>query len=244
MFTISHLHAGTNNQTILHDLNLTIQPGEITAIMGPNGSGKTTLAAIIAGHPSYQVQEGTILFGDQDILVMAPEERATEGIFLAFQYPPSLPGVSVSHFLRLSLNAQEKARGETLTAMGPFIKRLRTTMAQLQIPWSFAERSLNDGFSGGEKKRMEMLQMLILQPRLVILDEIDSGLDIDAMRIVSQAVQSLDLSRTSILIITHYQRLLEYLQPHTVHVLKEGHIVRSGTSALAKELENSGYADF
>jgi Fe-S cluster assembly ATP-binding protein len=242
MLEIKNLFASINTTPILHGLTLQVNRGEKTALMGPNGSGKSTLAAILAGHPSYTVTSGDIQWSGKSILDLEPEERAALGIFLAFQYPASLPGVSVSHFLRLARNAQERAREQAVTPLAPFIKELRATMKQLEIPWEFAERSLNDGFSGGEKKRMEMLQMLILKPKLVILDEIDSGLDIDAMRIVAQAVTSLP-EETTVIIITHYQRLLNYLVPDSVHVIKEGKITRSGDATLAQELEKSGYAD-
>jgi len=243
MLQIHNLSAKTGSTDILHDLNLTIKTGEIAALMGPNGSGKSTLASVLAGHPSYEITGGEIKLAGKEIAELAPEERAAAGLFLAFQYPPSLPGVSVSHFLRQALNAQEKVRGEEPTGLTPFIKLLRRQMESLQIPWAFAQRSVNDGFSGGEKKRMEMLQMLVLQPKLVILDEIDSGLDIDAIKIVAEAVHQLDRKQTSVLLITHYQRLLNYIQPDSVHVLKDGTIVKSGTAKLALELEKSGYAN-
>ena len=242
MLKITSLLAGTDEKEILHGLSLDVAMGETAAVMGPNGSGKSTLAAVLAGNPGYEVASGSITWKGQDILAMQPEERAAAGIFLAFQYPPSLPGVSVSHFLRLALNAQEKARGEDVSALAPFIKLLRLRMKELELPWEFAERSLGDGFSGGEKKRLEMLQMLVLQPRLVILDEIDSGLDIDAIKVVANAVSLLDKAQTAILVITHYQRLLNHILPDSVHVLKDGVIVRSGDATLAHTLEASGYA--
>ncbi|MCC2631370.1 MAG: Ironsulfur cluster assembly ATPase protein SufC [Patescibacteria group bacterium] len=243
MLEITDLHASIEDKKILSGLSLTIKKGEWAALMGPNGSGKSTLAHILAGHPSYEVQSGSILLEGQDVLAMAPEGRAANGIFLAFQYPASIPGVSVSQFLRLSLNAQQKARGEEVTGVAPFIKLLRTHMKTLEMPMSFAERAVGDGFSGGEKKRLEMLQMLVLQPKLVILDEIDSGLDIDAMKVVSDAVKELDKTRTSVLIITHYQRLLNYLTPDSVHVMKEGQIIKSGGAELALQLEAEGYSE-
>ena len=243
MLTVKKLSVSIADTNILQDLTLTIPTGEIHAVMGPNGSGKSTLANVIAGHPAYTVSSGSIHFANSDILALAPEERAQKGIFLAFQYPASIPGVSVMHFLRLALNAQEKAQGKPLTGVAPFIKQLRARMKELAIPISFAERSVNDGFSGGEKKRLEMLQMLILQPRLVILDEIDSGLDIDAMKIVADAVHTLkkESPETSFLIITHYQRLLDYITPDAVHIMLEGSVTKSGGPELAQTLEKSGY---
>jgi len=245
MLTVKNLHAGVATQEILHGLTLSAKPGEILALMGPNGSGKSTLANSIAGHPAYTVHSGSICFENSEILELEPEERAQKGIFLAFQYPASIPGVSVSHFLRLALNAQEKARGEVPTGVAPFIKLLRAQMKTLDIPISFAERSVNDGFSGGEKKRLEMLQMLILKPRLVILDEIDSGLDIDAIKIVAEAVHVLKAAspETIFLIITHYQRLLNHIKPDTVHIMRAGEIIKTGSFELAHELEKSGYAN-
>jgi Fe-S cluster assembly ATP-binding protein len=243
MLTISKLCAGIEGTEILHEFDLTLKTGEIAALMGPNGSGKSTLAHVLAGHPSYVVESGSALLDEAELLGMEPEERAAAGLFLAFQYPASIPGVSVSSFLRLALNSQEKARGQQPTSLADFIRTLRTHMKQLQIPSEFASRSVNDGFSGGEKKRLEMLQMLVLQPTLVILDEIDSGLDIDAIKVVAEAVHLLDRSKTTILIITHYQRLLHYIKPDSVHVMKSGKIVRSGNAELALELEETGYEE-
>jgi len=244
MLTISKLQASIDHTPILKKFSLSIKPGEITAIMGPNGSGKSTLAHVLAGHPSYEVVSGSAQLEEHELLELDPEERAARGLFLAFQYPPSIPGVSVSSFLRLALNAQEKARGEALTPLNVFLKTLRAQMKQLEIPWEFSQRAVNEGFSGGEKKRLEMLQMLILKPRLVILDEIDSGLDIDAIKVVAAAVQLLDRSRTSVIIITHYQRLLNYIKPDSVHVMKAGRLVKSGGPELALELEKTGYGDY
>lgn len=241
MFQISNLRAEIEGKEILRGLSLTAKPGEIHAIMGPNGSGKSTLANLIAGHPAYEATGGSITLNKQDVLEMNPEERAAAGIFLAFQYPASIPGVSVSHFLRLALNSLEKARGKKPTPMAEFIRTLRAHMKTLSIPLSFAERSVNDGFSGGEKKRLEMLQMLVLQPRLVILDEVDSGLDIDAIKVVANAVHQLDRTKTTVLVITHYQRLLNYITPDHVHVVQEGQIVRSGGPEVAHHLEKHGY---
>ena len=243
MLEIKNLQGSIAEISILKGVSFAVPSGQIAALMGPNGSGKSTLASIIAGHPAYQVTGGSVTLNGVEILPLTPEERAAQGLFLGFQYPPSLPGVAVSQFLRSCLNAQEKMRGEPLTGLAPFIKTLRACMKSLQLPWSFAERSVNDGFSGGEKKRIEMLQMLILKPRMVILDEIDSGLDIDAIRIVAEAVKLLDPERTGVLAITHYKRLLTYLKPDTVYVMKEGRIVQQGGAELADELETTGYAD-
>ena len=244
MLEIKSLRAGITAQEILKSFSLTVKQGEIHAIMGPNGSGKSTLANVIAGHPSYEVYSGVIKFGNTDILALEAEQRAQLGIFLAFQYPMSIPGVSVAHFLRLALNAQEKAHNKPLTGVAGFIKMLRKEMKVLEIPISFAERSVNDGFSGGEKKRLEMLQMLILNPKLVILDEIDSGLDIDAIKIAANAVQNLHQNSpdTIFLVITHYQRLLNYIIPTYVHVVQDGAVVRTGGPEVAHQLEADGYA--
>jgi len=241
MITITDLHATIEGTEILKGLNLELKRGEFAALMGPNGSGKSTLAHVLAGHPSYQVTTGTALLNEDSLLDLPPEDRASRGLFLAFQYPASIPGVSVSSFLRLARNAQNKARGESPISLAPFLKILKNHMKTLAMPWEFAQRPVNDGFSGGEKKRLEMLQMLVLQPRFVILDEIDSGLDIDAMKVVAKAVNSLDRSRTSVLIITHYQRLLDYLTPDRVHIMKQGRITRSGGPELAQQLEVTGY---
>jgi Fe-S cluster assembly ATP-binding protein len=242
MLKVANLQASIDGTEILHGLTLQADFGEIHAIMGPNGSGKSTLAHVLAGHPSYEATGGEIIFEGKNVLEMEPEERAAAGIFLAFQYPASIPGVSIAHFLRLALNAQQKVRGETLTSLTDFIKLLRVHMKTLDIPMSFAERSVNEGFSGGEKKRLEMLQMLVLQPRLVILDEIDSGLDIDAIKIVAAAVNTLDRKKTIILIITHYQRILNYITPDVVHIVQSGAVQKTAGPELAHELEKSGYA--
>lgn len=244
MLKIKNLSAGTAGKDILQGFSLTLPAGAMHALMGPNGSGKSTLAHVLAGHPAYEVSGGTVTWQEKDLFELEPHERATAGIFLAFQYPAAIPGVSVSHFLRLARNAQERARGETVTAVAPFIRELRERMKQLAIPVTFAERSVNDGFSGGEKKRLEMLQMLMLKPRLVILDEIDSGLDIDAMQLVADAVKTLraEQPETSVLIITHYQRLLNHLVPDAVHIIQEGKVERTGGAELAQHLEAHGYA--
>lgn len=242
MLDLQNLSVTHGDLEILSGLTLQVAVGERAAIMGPNGGGKSTLANVLAGNPAYTVSGGTAYLNNQDLLVMSPEERAANGLFLAFQYPPSLPGVPVSQFLRLCLASQEKAQGKSNTTGTAFIKRLRTAMQQLDISAEFAERGVNEGMSGGEKKRLEMLQLLVLRPSLVILDEIDSGLDIDALRLVASAIDQLDRASTAILIITHYQRLLEYLKPDSVHVLQAGTIVRRGTAQLAEELEKTGYS--
>lgn len=243
MLEIREVHGGVDGTEILKGVSFTVMAGETAALMGPNGSGKSTLASILAGHPSYHVTSGSVLLNGKELLRQDPEQRAADGLFLGFQYPPSLPGVAVSQFLRSCLNAQQKMRGEPLTGIAPFVKSLRACMKSLQLPWSFAERSLNDGFSGGEKKRIEMLQMLILQPKMVVLDEIDSGLDIDAIKIVAESVKLLDPKQTAVLAITHYKRLLSYLLPQTVYVMKDGLIVQKGGPELADQLEATGYAD-
>lgn len=241
---ITGLHASIERQPILKGLSLDVAAGEIHALMGQNGSGKSTLAHILAGHPSYEVTDGTATFADQDLLEMEIEERAQAGLFLAFQYPLSIPGVSIAQFLRLAKNAQEKATNQPISGLAPFLKELKAAMKQLELPWSFAERAVNDGFSGGEKKRLEMLQMLILKPKLVILDEIDSGLDIDAIGIVAKAVHHLreTAPNTAFILITHYQRLLNHIEPQFVHIVKDGVITKSGGPELAHKLEKEGYA--
>lgn len=241
LLSISNLSARAGETDILRGLSLQVKLGEVAAIMGPNGSGKSTLANVLAGHPSYATTGGTASLNGTSLLELAPEERAQAGLFLAFQYPASIPGVPVSQFLRLCLNAQERAAGKEATGVAPFIRLLRTHMKTLFIPSSFAERSVGDGFSGGEKKRLEILQMLVLQPKLVILDEIDSGLDIDALKIVAVAVNSLDRTKTGILVITHYQRLLDYITPDSVHIMKAGVITESGGADIALRLEKEGY---
>jgi Fe-S cluster assembly ATP-binding protein len=245
MLKITNIHATVETTEILKGFSLEVPAGSIDALMGQNGSGKSTLAHIIAGHPGYEVTEGSITFNGLDVLDMEPEERAAAGIFLAFQYPAAIPGVPISQFLRLARNSQEKARGEKPTALAPFLNELKVAMKSLNLPWDFASRSVNDGFSGGEKKRLEMLQMLMLKPKLVILDEIDSGLDIDAMKIVAEAVNNLkdQQPETSVVMITHYQRLLNYIKPDSVHIVHDGTIAQSGGPDLAHHLEASGYAE-
>jgi Fe-S cluster assembly ATP-binding protein len=250
MFEIKNLHASIEDTEILKGVDLTIHKGEIHALMGPNGSGKSTLANVIAGHPSYEVTEGTILFNGEDILEMEPDERAQLGIFLAFQYPTVIPGVSMANFLRMAVanvrNARaerEAGEGEEAKKMTPreFRKLMREKMQVLHMDESFATRYLNEGFSGGEKKRAEILQMALLEPTMAILDETDSGLDIDALRVVSEGVNALANDEMGVLLITHYQRLLNYIKPQFVHIMMEGRIVQSGGPELAHELEAKGY---
>ena len=230
--------------SILNNLDLTLESGQIHAIMGPNGSGKSTLAKVLAGHPSYQVTGGEVLYLGQSILEMEPDERALAGIFMAFQYPVEIPGVSIANFLRTALQAR-LGRGEELDLFD-FQDQLLESMKLLEVERSFAERPVNDGFSGGEKKRNEILQMAVLQPTLAIMDETDSGLDIDALQIVSKGVNTLQQQNPemTILMITHYQRLLDYIKPDLVHVMVDGKIVRTGGPELALELERQGYADW
>jgi len=241
MLTIKDLHASIDDKAILRGINLDIKPGEIHAIMGPNGSGKSTLANVLAGREEYEVTSGSIDYLGQDMLEMEVEERAHAGMFLAFQYPVEIPGVSNATFLKSSVNAVRVARGEEELKPVEVLKLLRAKAKMLGIDESFLKRSLNEGFSGGEKKRNEMLQMAILEPKLAVLDETDSGLDIDALKIVADAVNQLRSPDRSFIIVTHYQRLLNYIVPDYVHVLFEGRIVKSGDKSLALELEEKGY---
>jgi Fe-S cluster assembly ATP-binding protein len=244
MLEIKNLHATVDGTEILRGIDLTIAPGEVHAVMGPNGSGKSTLAYVLTGREGYEVTEGQVLYEGRDLLEMAPEERAAEGVFLAFQYPVEIPGVPNSTFLREALNAVRRHRGEdTLDAM-QFVKLLRAKVKELGVPDDMLKRAVNVGFSGGEKKRNEVLQMAVLEPRLSILDETDSGLDIDALKTIAEGVNALRAPERSALVITHYQRLLDYIVPDHVHVLARGRIVRSGDKELALELERSGYAAF
>ena len=241
MLTIFNLHAKVEDKVILRGVSLKVNAGEVHAIMGPNGSGKSTLAGVLAGRDAYQVTEGQILYEGKDLLEMDPEERAREGIFLAFQYPVAIPGVSNTYFLRAALNALRKHRGqEELDAMD-FLKLIRDKLQVLHIEEDLLKRPVNEGFSGGEKKRNEIFQMAVLDPRLAILDETDSGLDIDALRTVADGVNALRNKDRAILVITHYQRLLNYIVPDKVHVLYDGRIVKSGGKELALELEEKGY---
>jgi FeS assembly ATPase SufC len=245
MLEIKNLHAriAEDGTEILRGVNLTVKPGEVVAIMGPNGSGKSTLSYVLAGRDDYEVTEGDILFKGQSILEMDPAERASAGIFLAFQYPMEIPGVATMEFLKVAMNAQRKARGEEELKIPEFMKRVRQAAEELHMDMNMLKRPLNVGFSGGEKKRAEILQMKLLEPSLCVLDETDSGLDIDALRIVAEGVNALRSPDRAIVVITHYQRLLDYIVPDTVHVLYKGRVVKSGGKELAQELEKSGYAD-
>ncbi len=240
---IRNLHASIEGKPILHGVNLTIRQGEVHALMGPNGSGKSTLANVLMGHPAYEVTEGEILFDEQNVLDMEPDERSRAGLFLAFQYPVSIPGVTVANFLRQAINARAKAADPDSKGVSvpQFIRMMREKMNYLGMDHSFAGRYLNEGFSGGEKKRAEILQMAVLEPKIAILDETDSGLDIDALRIVAEGVNSLKGPNLGTLVITHYQRILNYLQPQFVHILFEGQIVENGGPELALQLEEQGY---
>jgi Fe-S cluster assembly ATP-binding protein len=242
MLEISDLHAKVGETPVLRGLDLTIRAGEVHAVMGPNGAGKSTLAKVLAGHEDYVVTRGSIAFLGRDLLAMAPEERAVAGLFLGFQYPVEIPGVTNAYFLKTAINAARKARGEGEIAPGAFLERLKEAMAFLEIDPSFRNRAVNVGFSGGEKKRNEILQLLLLDPPFAVLDEIDSGLDIDALRVVSKGVNRLRDARHGFLLVTHYQRLLDHIEPDVVHVLIDGRIVRSGDKTLALELEAHGYA--
>ncbi len=244
MLEIKNLHASVDGKAILNGIDLAIGPGEVHAIMGPNGSGKSTLAYVLTGREGYQVTEGQVLYQGRDLLAMKPEERAGEGVFLAFQYPVEIPGVPNTTFLKEALNAQRKYRGETPLDAMEFVKLIRRTVKELGISDELLKRPVNVGFSGGEKKRNEILQMAILEPKLAVLDETDSGLDIDALKTVADGVNALRAPERSILVITHYQRLLDYIVPDRVHVLAQGRIARSGGKELALELERTGYAAF
>lgn len=241
MLSIKNLHAGIEGKDILKGIDLEIKKGEVHAIMGPNGSGKSTLASVLAGKPDYEVTEGAVSFEGKDLLELAPEERAGEGVFLSFQYPVEIPGLSTTNFMKTALNEVRKYRGQEELDAATFLKLMREKMKLVEIDQSMLSRSLNEGFSGGEKKRNEIFQLAILEPKLAILDETDSGLDIDAIRIVANGVNQLRSSENAILVITHYQRLLEYIVPDFVHVLYDGRIVKSGTKELAFELEKKGY---
>jgi Fe-S cluster assembly ATP-binding protein len=244
MLEIRNLVVQIEENRILNGLNLTVNDGEVAAIMGPNGSGKSTLSYVIAGKEDYEVLDGEIVLDGQNVLEMEPDQRAAAGIFLAFQYPLEIPGVGTMTFLKAALNAQRKARGEPELTTPELIKRVNAAGEKLEINRDFLKRALNVGFSGGEKKRMEILQMALLEPKFCILDETDSGLDIDALRIVSEGVNALRGADRSFLVITHYQRLLNHIVPDTVHVMSSGRIVRSGGKELALELEANGYADY
>jgi Fe-S cluster assembly ATP-binding protein len=241
MLSIHNLHAGIDEKKILKGINLEIKPGEVHAIMGPNGSGKSTLASVLAGRADYEITEGTVTFAGKDLLDLSPEERAGEGLFLAFQYPVEIPGLSTTNFIKTAVNEVRKYRGEETLDAVAFLKLMKEKMALTNIDQTLLSRSLNEGFSGGEKKRNEVFQMAMLQPKLAILDETDSGLDIDAIRIVANGVNKLRSKDNAVLLVTHYQRLLDYIVPDFVHVLYNGRIVKSGPKELALELEERGY---
>ena len=244
MLEIKNLHVSVGDREILKGLTLTVRPGEVAAIMGPNGTGKSTLSYVISGREGYEITEGEVLLNGENILALEPHERAAKGVFLAFQYPVEIPGVATMTFLKAAMNAQRRARGEEELATPDFMKRVKDAAAQLGVSQEMLKRPLNSGFSGGEKKRMDILQMALLEPRLGILDETDSGLDIDALRVVSEGVNSLRAADRGFLVITHYQRLLDYIKPDTVHVMAKGVIQRSGGPELALELEKHGYQDY
>ena len=242
MLTIENLHARIGDKDILKGLSLSMRPGEVHAIMGPNGAGKSTLGHVLAGREGYEVTEGSVRFEDTDLLALEPEERAAAGLFLAFQYPVEIPGVNNTYFLRAAYNAQRKARGEPELDSMQFLKRVREKLAVLHLKDELLHRGVNEGFSGGEKKRNEIFQMAVLEPKLAILDETDSGLDIDALKAVADGVNLMRSPDRAFLVITHYQRLLDYIKPDFVHVLADGRIVESGGPELALQLEQHGYA--
>ena len=241
MLSIKNLHASVEDKEILRGINLEVNAGEVHAIMGPNGAGKSTLASIIAGNEKYEVSEGEILLEGEDISELKPEERAHKGVFISFQYPVEIPGVSVTNFMKTAINESRKASGKPEKPANEMLKLIREKSELLEIDRKFLSRSLNEGFSGGEKKRNEIFQMAMLEPKLAILDETDSGLDIDAMRIVANGVNKLKSQDNAVIVITHYQRLLDYIIPDFVHVLMDGKIVKSGGKELAYELEEKGY---
>jgi Fe-S cluster assembly ATP-binding protein len=245
MLTITNLHARiADGREILKGIDLAVRPGEVHAIMGPNGSGKSTLAGVLAGRSGYEITEGSVTYEGRDLLALSPDERAREGVFLAFQYPVEIPGVNNMYFLRAALNSVRRQRGEAELDAGQFLKAVRAKLKLLEIGDELLQRGVNVGFSGGEKKRNEIFQMAMLEPRLAILDETDSGLDIDALKLVANGINKLRSPARAMVMITHYQRLLDYVEPDFVHVLSGGRIVRSGDKTLAAELEKSGYAAF
>ena len=244
LLEIKDLHASIGGKEILKGIDLQINEGEIHAVMGPNGAGKSTLSAVLAGRPDYKVTEGTITFMGQDLLAMSPEERSWAGIFLSFQYPIEIPGVSITNFMKAAINARRKAQGLEPLKPAEFIKLMKEKMAFVQMKSEFAKREVNVGFSGGEKKRNEIFQMAMLDPTLSILDETDSGLDVDALRIVAEGVNALHTPEKSAIVITHYQRLLDYIVPDVVHVLKDGRIVKTAGKELVDQIEQNGYDSF
>ena len=241
MLEINNLHAGIAGKEILKGINLTVADGEIHAVMGTNGAGKSTLSNVIVGHPAYEVTEGSILFNGHDLLAMSTEERAQAGIFMSFQAPTEIPGVSMTNFMRAAVNARRKAQGKEALSAGDFLKLMREKRKIVELDAKLTSRSVNEGFSGGEKKRNEIFQMAMLEPSFCILDETDSGLDVDALRIVAEGFNSLRREDTSAIVITHYQRLLDYLKPDVVHVLIDGRIVKTGGPELAGEIERRGF---
>ena len=241
LLEIKNLHASVEGKEILKGIDLTVGRGEVHAIMGPNGAGKSTLGAVLTGRPGYEVTEGSVSFDGADLLAMAPEERAWAGLFLSFQYPVEIPGVSITNFMKAALNARRKARGEAELKAGEFLKLMKEKMAFVQMKGEFAKREVNVGFSGGEKKRNEIFQMAMLDPVLSILDETDSGLDVDALKIVAAGVNALRTPEKSVVIITHYQKLLEYIVPDVVHVLKDGRIIRTAGKELAEQIWREGF---
>ena len=244
LLEIKDLHAKAGEKEILRGINLTIRKGEIHAVMGPNGAGKSTLSAVLTGKPSYEVTSGSVTFMGRDLLGMKPEERAWAGLFLSFQYPVEIPGVSITNFMKTAINSRRKAQGLEPMKAGDFLKLMKEQMALVQMKPEFARREVNVGFSGGEKKRNEIFQMAMLDPSLAILDETDSGLDVDALRIVADGVNSLHTPEKSAIVITHYQKLLEYVRPDIVHVLKEGRIVRTGGREIVEMIEKDGFEQF
>ncbi len=241
LLKVTDLHASVGGKEILRGVNLTVRAGEVHAIMGPNGSGKSTLANVLAGREDFSVTSGSVSYNGRDLLALSPEQRACAGVFLAFQYPVEIPGVTTAYFLKAALNAQRKARGEEELDAMEFLDRVKAKVALVQLPETLLNRPVNQGFSGGEKKRNEVFQMAVLEPTLAVLDETDSGLDIDALRVVASGVNSLRSPQRGFVVITHYQRLLEYIVPDKVHILMNGQIVKSGGKELALELERRGY---
>ena len=242
MLSIKNLHASVDEKNIIKGLNLEVKPGEVHAIMGPNGAGKSTLGYVLSGRDGYEVSEGEATLNGKDLLELEVEERAREGLFLAFQYPVEIPGVSNMEFMKESVNAMREQRGEAPLTAAEFLKKAKEACKQVQLPLDFLKRGVNEGFSGGEKKRNEIMQMILLEPKLCILDESDSGLDVDALQVVADGVNSQRDGERSFIVVTHYQRLLDYIKPDFVHILADGKIVKSGDASLALEVEKSGYA--
>jgi Fe-S cluster assembly ATP-binding protein len=242
MLSIKNLHASVEEKNIIKGLNLEVKPGEVHAIMGPNGAGKSTLGYVLSGRDGYEVSEGDVTLNGKDLLDLEVEERAREGLFLAFQYPVEIPGVSNMEFMKESVNAMREERGEEALTAAEFLKKAKEACKQVQLPLDFLKRGVNEGFSGGEKKRNEIMQMILLEPSLCILDESDSGLDVDALQVVANGVNSQRDGKRSFIVVTHYQRLLDYIKPDFVHILADGKIVKSGDASLAHEVEKDGYA--